>query len=118
METDHPAKPDLEALLQSVADGIVTIDEGGCITFFNPAAERITGWKCEQALGRPADQVFALPEGHGVFLGHIPLSGGVHTIRVLTRQGSEKKLAINIAPLGSPHQAGTRACFTLSSHGW
>jgi signal transduction histidine kinase len=57
--------------------------------------------------------VFALPEGHGVFLGHIPLSGGVHTIRVLTQQGHEKKLAINIAPLGSPNQAGTRLALVL-----
>lgn len=113
MENTNPAKPNLEALLQSVADGIVTIDEGGRITYFNQAAERITGWSCAQALGRPADQVFALPEGHGVFLEHIPLSGGVHTVRTLTQQGHEKKLAISIAPLGSPNQAGTRLALVL-----
>ncbi len=113
MEIDYPAKPDLEALFHSLADGIVTIDEGGRITSFNPAAERITGWEYGQALGRLADQVFALPEGHGVFLEHIPLSGGVHTIRVLTQEGNEKKLAVSIAPLGVSNQIGTRLALVL-----
>jgi len=113
MENNDPAKPDLEALLQSVADGIVAIDESGRITYFNQAAERITGWQRAQVLGREADQVFNLPQGHGVFLEHIPLAGGVHTIRVLTQEGNERKLAISIAPLGSPNQAGTRLALVL-----
>ncbi len=39
-------------LLESMADGVFTLDEKGVITSWNPAMERITGYTAEEAVGR------------------------------------------------------------------
>ena len=41
----------LQAIIQNVMDGIVTIDESGQIQGFNPAAEKIFGYSQQEALG-------------------------------------------------------------------
>ncbi len=48
----------LEAILDSVADGIVTVDEHLRITHFNRAAETITGHAAKEALGQPCLEIF------------------------------------------------------------
>lgn len=42
----------LHAVLQTVVDGVITINEKGLIQSFNPAAERIFGYKAEDVLGQ------------------------------------------------------------------
>jgi PAS domain S-box-containing protein len=41
-----------ELILQSVAEGIFGLDIQGKVTFFNQAAQRLTGWKVEDVLGK------------------------------------------------------------------
>ena len=48
----------LAATLRSIADGVITVDTNDCITFMNPVAERLTGWKMAEALGRGLTEVF------------------------------------------------------------
>ena len=45
------------AVLESMADGVYTLDWEKKITSFNPAAEQITGWKAEEAIGKTCSQV-------------------------------------------------------------
>lgn len=45
-------------ILDSINEGVFTVDGDWRITSFNRAAERITGIKREQALGRPCSEVF------------------------------------------------------------
>jgi len=40
-------------LLESMADGVFTLDEQGRITSWNPSIERITGYTAEEAIGQP-----------------------------------------------------------------
>ena len=47
-----------ETILDSVADGVFTVDSEWRITSFNSAAERITGVRREAALGRQCCDVF------------------------------------------------------------
>ncbi|MEE4271679.1 MAG: sigma 54-interacting transcriptional regulator [Thermoanaerobaculales bacterium] len=47
-----------ETILNSVADGVFTVDTEWRITSFNAAAEKITGVRREDALGRPCCDVF------------------------------------------------------------
>lgn len=42
-------------LLESMADGVFTLDEKGLITLWNKAIERITGYKAAEVLGRSCD---------------------------------------------------------------
>jgi PAS domain S-box-containing protein len=47
-----------EAVLRSISDGVFTVDRSGRITCFNRAAEVITGFSKEEAIGRPCHTVF------------------------------------------------------------
>lgn len=48
----------LDNLLDYVPDGVFTVDSDWCVTFFNRAAEQITGIKRADALGRRCCDVF------------------------------------------------------------
>jgi PAS domain S-box-containing protein len=65
----------VEHLLDSIVEGIVTIDNNYRITFFSRGAERITGWMREEVLHRPSSEVFQLPGSDIAFDQHIPLPG-------------------------------------------
>ena len=53
------AAPDArETILNSVTDGVFTVDPEWRVTFFNRAAERITGVPRDRALGRQCAEVF------------------------------------------------------------
>lgn len=47
-----------ELILDSVADGVFTVDEEFRITLFNKAAQKITGYTAEEAIGRHCHEVF------------------------------------------------------------
>lgn len=44
----------LRAVLDNVAEGIITVDDARCIASFNPAAERIFGYAAHDVIGQPA----------------------------------------------------------------
>jgi two-component system response regulator HydG len=48
----------LATILDSVADGVFTVDSEMRITWFNRAAEKITGFSQQEALGRPCCEIF------------------------------------------------------------
>ncbi len=43
--------------VESIGSGLLTTDESGRVTSFNPEAERITGMRADEARGRPLDEV-------------------------------------------------------------
>ncbi|MBC8874940.1 MAG: sigma 54-interacting transcriptional regulator [Planctomycetes bacterium] len=47
-----------DVILDSIADGVFTVDDDWNITSFNRAAEEITGIPCEQAIGQKCFDVF------------------------------------------------------------
>ncbi len=42
-----------ESVLETMSDGLMVVDREGTILSFNPAAERITGYRLEEVVGRP-----------------------------------------------------------------
>ncbi|MCZ7355730.1 MAG: response regulator [Candidatus Methanoperedens sp.] len=48
----------LAAALKSIGDGVIATDPGGMVKFMNPIAEALTGWKQEDAMGKPLTTVF------------------------------------------------------------
>ncbi|HIE04594.1 MAG TPA: PAS domain S-box protein [Candidatus Latescibacteria bacterium] len=53
----------LSSVLESVANGVVVVNMEGKVTIFNRAAERITGYRKEEVLGRPYTEVFGADDG-------------------------------------------------------
>jgi len=59
--TNSPKEPEAStrSVLESISDGVFTVDENWRIAYFNRAAERITGISREEAVGRPCYEVFS-----------------------------------------------------------
>jgi diguanylate cyclase (GGDEF)-like protein/PAS domain S-box-containing protein len=47
-----------EVTLASIGDAVITADAQGNITYLNPVAETLTGWRSTDAAGLPAERVF------------------------------------------------------------
>lgn len=56
--TPHQTLEHLTTILDSVADGVFTVDSSMHITWFNRSAEQITGFTQQEALGRPCCEIF------------------------------------------------------------
>jgi PAS domain S-box-containing protein len=48
------------AILESVADAVIATDKQSLVRFLNPVAAALTGWRSEEARGRPVGQVMRL----------------------------------------------------------
>ncbi len=47
-----------EVTLHSIGDGVVTTDGDGLVDYMNPVAEDLTGWRVEDARGKPLASVY------------------------------------------------------------
>ncbi len=98
----------LVVTLNSIGDGVLTTDTQGRIRRLNHEATRLTGWTADDAIGRPADEVFHIINGQTRGRAEIPvaqvLSTGMvtglanHTVLV-ARDGAERPIADNAAPI-------------------
>ncbi len=94
-------------VLEVALDCIITIDQRGCITDFNPAAEKTFGYKKSDVLGRPVSEVAippALRDSHHAGLarfletGEGPVLGKRIEITALRRSGEEFPIELAIIP--------------------
>jgi PAS domain S-box-containing protein len=98
--------------LASIGDAVITTDVYGKVTFLNPVAEAVTGWKLAEAAGQPLETIFrivneitrqpapnpiakVLREGHIIALAN-------HTA-LISRSGKEIAIEDSAAPI----RAGT-----------
>lgn len=54
------AQEGFRTTLYSIGDGVITTDAQGRVTVINTVAEALTGWKEQEALGRPIEEVFPI----------------------------------------------------------
>lgn len=50
----------MPAILSTIADAVITADVQGNISYMNPVAEKLTGWRLKSARGLPLAEVFQL----------------------------------------------------------
>jgi diguanylate cyclase (GGDEF)-like protein/PAS domain S-box-containing protein len=94
--------------LESIADGVITTDINGTVSYLNPAAEKMTGWSNELARNQPLPQVMKLTDEEGKQEVRIPLQdwlkagrkAALHNPAILIRRGDESEAAIELS--GSP----------------
>jgi len=51
-------KESAQITLQSIGDGVVTTNAASVIDYINPVAEQLTGWRLEDAMGKPVEEIF------------------------------------------------------------
>jgi PAS domain S-box-containing protein len=84
----------VEHLLESIVEGIMTLDNSHRITFFSQGAERITGWMREEVLHHSCDEVFQLLEENTPFSQYIPLPG--QKSQVVVQVADERQVILSI----------------------
>jgi two-component system sensor histidine kinase UhpB len=50
------------AAIKSIVDAVITVDEQSRVTFLNPTAEMLTGWKMKETAGRALGEVFQIDQ--------------------------------------------------------
>src|SRR5262249_48538952 len=87
-------EPTLAAGFGAVGDAVVCTDRSGRITYLNAAAEALTGWTANEALGRDATDVIRLTdeEMHRTVSGPVPEAlreSASRSLLLTARDGSE-----------------------------
>jgi len=88
-----------ELIFQSISDGVFTVDESRIITSFNRAAEEITGFEAEEAVGRHCFDIFRTEFCHT----RCPLKDTLQHLEavenarasILTKEGSELPISVS-----------------------
>ncbi len=95
-----------DLILDSIADGVFTVDRNWHLTSFNRAAEQITGWKREEVLGSPCNTIFHSSIcGDTCILAQSVESGnpiGNRSIFIKGKDGNTIPISISASPLTDP----------------
>lgn len=108
----HEQREWLRVTLTSIGDAVITTDTDGRVTFMNPVAQQVTGWRMEEAVGVLLTSVFniineksrltvenpvvkALREGLVVGLAN-------HTL-LIAKDGTERPIDDSAAPIRNAH---------------
>ena len=104
------AEERMRSVVNHVADGIITIDERGTVTTFNPAAERIFGYAAQEVIGQNIKMVMPEPyhSQHDGYLGNYLRTGQAKIIGIGREVVGRRKdgftfpldLAVNMFHLG------------------
>jgi PAS domain S-box-containing protein len=86
-------------LLESIVEGIMTLDYYGRITFFSQGAERITGWRRDEVIGRNCDEIFRPEDTDEPFSQLIPPPDQRRKVAVKLANDRQATLAITGAQL-------------------
>ncbi len=98
----------LHTTLRSIGDGVIATDAAGRVAFLNEAAQALTGWTQEDAVGVPFDQVFAITNEKTGAIAPSPVTGallenratGLETHTILTsKDGSKIPIDDTAAPI-------------------
>lgn len=97
-----------QATLLSIGDAVISCDVNSNIIFINKVAEVLTGWKQEEAIGKPVENIFniAHEETHEkceniikqVILTKAIIELGFHTI-LIDKDGIERPIEDSAAPI-------------------
>jgi signal transduction histidine kinase len=92
----------VEHILNSIVEGILTMDNQNRITFASEGIGRIAEQEIEPAIGQKVDQLFLPVEGEIYFSEQLPAMGQQQSISAKLKNGKEKLLTISRAKLVPP----------------
>ncbi len=93
-------KEKTETTLSSIGDGVITVDGEGRIVYMNPVAERCTGWRSDEALGRNLEDCYVTRGESG------RRESEVHTpCTLLSRNGEQRTIEEVWSPIKGRNSA-------------
>ena len=81
----------LRTTLSSIGDGVIATDAEGRVNFLNPVAEQLSGWKNDEARGKPIDLVLILTRESGPETVENPV---IHALRTGKTVGLEDHILL------------------------
>lgn len=97
-----------QVTLNSIGDAVLSTDNSGNVTYLNQVAEKMTGWLCEESVGRPIADVFHIIDGATRAIGRNPMNVAINEDRVakldrnsvlVRRDGMEIPVEDSAAPI-------------------
>jgi PAS domain S-box-containing protein len=103
----------LKVTLQSIGDGVITTDMGGCVVLMNPVAEKLSGWTQSAASGYLLQEVLPLLDEQS----RRPLENPA--LRMIRSGGKDRRIQTSVlmAPDGSERFVTESTAFIRSSDG-
>lgn len=102
------AEEKLKLTLESVGDGVITVNEEGFVELMNPIAQKLTGWNSNEAIGEPFGNVFDIVNEYTrektedpvklVFTTNEIVQLANHTI-LISKDGTERAIEDTAAPI-------------------
>ncbi len=98
----------LTVTLNSIGDAVITTDADGRVTLLNLLAEKLTGWKLVEAVGRPIAEIFPIINRETRLqviipvmetLAHGTMQGLANHTVLIARDGSECDIADSCSPI-------------------
>lgn len=99
---EHGLRARIETIIQSMADGLVAVDADVNVLAFNREAEKLTGIKAEDALGKSVDKVLDARDAEGRKISlpiHNLSEGAVTGVFLARRKGEPLPVAFTSAVL-------------------
>jgi PAS domain S-box-containing protein len=103
----------IEHLLNSIVEGMLTLDHENRVTFASAGIGKITGTEPEQILGQPIDDIFLPLEGEVTFSSQLPAVGQQRRISVKLKDGQERLLSISISKLIPPEASNSNRALVI-----
>jgi PAS domain S-box-containing protein len=102
------SEENLAITLNSIGDAVIATDENGLIVRMNPVAEKLCGWPCEKAKGKPLEDVFRIinsetrdvvPNPVNIVLEKGEVVGLANHTALISRDGTEYQISDSAAPI-------------------
>jgi len=103
----------IEHLLNSIIEGMLTLDSQNRITFASAGISKITGDELDQIIDRKIDDVFLPMEGEVAFSSQLPAVGQQRRISVKLKNGQERLLSISKAKLVPPEASTSNRALVI-----
>lgn len=103
----------IEHLLNSIVEGMLTLDHENRITFASAGVSKITGAEPEQIIGQRIDSLFMPLEGEVTFSSQLPALGQQRRISVKLKDGQERRLSISKSRLVPPEASTSNRALVI-----
>ncbi len=106
-----------EVTLNSIGDGVITTNIQGQVEYMNPVAERLSGWKLDEAINRKFTDIIHLvdeeshkdisdPVSRSIQLGHMVRATG-NTLLVNRNGDKDYSVEVTVSPIRNAHAITT-----------